>query len=1048
MMHHKLAALFLPVFFVGAAFFITTPHSSLTTQVAHAASDGCPDTHSPPCVTLIVKLNPAPSSNASVVAVRQGPTSGADERVVLNATSPGTYTSGHPIAYSNDLGTCSGGQVSKANLFNITVSGSATGSSSNINICYNSNPKADRNGIKTVTVSVSTASAPSTKGGISGVLKINAPNGETIACPAAGVTLNDKYYSSVTVGAQGDFNTGLILDPGKYKLTADCPFQGQPYHFSVDNIQVAAGKITTIATQTSSGTDSSPAPLTEAEKACIDFTDKSDIQKACIAGYDAGSNGKTEAEACDGYGASGSKPHHSKEFGDACVVGYKAAASTTSGDDTSACIANSHTSLEWILCPVITALSDATEAINNFVENQLRFDVGSFLPENGENAGAYKAWSVLRDLATSVLVIILLVMIFSQAAGSGLFEAYTIRKILPRLVIAVIAIQVSWELCRFAIDLTNSLGDGLAQIMAAPFGGRGNLDLSSLLNHLGGAAAGIASAASLGAIVVSVAFLGPILAPGALLVAFSIFMSVLIGLASVLFRNIEIVACVIFMPIALILWIIPNQSMKKYWNLWSDNFTKALLLFPIMIAIIYAGRIFAYIAGDTAGGATNVGFLNFIMIFVGFFAPYAILPKAFKWGGSLMSSGANAISSNALVKKGGDLGKKEIGEALQRRQGKAAKAYDPNAPMLGFKRKFGVLPVPTGRMVSRIQSGSFMPTERGRRLTIQKGDKWSGEQDEMAQALLKRAGEKVMGGYQTFHRNDEGELVKIKRNAAGKMVDVRTGAVTDDIKAASYARRQIDAAGNHMEDAAGNKLYTDVFGNTTTDINKAYETTALESEAGTKTLSGVAAMKQKWVDLMDDDEADAAVKKMAARQLLATVSYPEIQGSFTSKGKRVFETDAWEPSIITSPEDYPRVLRSRVDSTPHVMEAGKKDAEKLVPGAGTGTDMASRNLRSNRRIKYAIDQQMGNEDFQTQSEGFWQETARVANLRDATGGLTPQAIEIRDALKNRFQAIRDAGPTVRQQMLAHLKNGGSLEANVNAILDTGGTGDKLDNYLV
>jgi hypothetical protein len=130
------------------------------------------------------------------------------------------------------------------------------------------------------------------------------------------------------------------------------------------------------------------------------------------------------------------------------------------------------------------------------------------------------------------------------------------------------------------------------------------------------------------------------------------------------------------------------------------------------------------------------------------------------------------------------------------------------------------------------------------------------------------------------------------------------------------------------------------------------------------------------------------------------------------------------------------------------MEAGKKDAEKLVPGAGTGTDMASRNLRSNRRIKYAIDQQMGNEDFQTQSEGFWQETARVANLRDATGGLTPQAIEIRDALKNRFQAIRDAGPTVRQQMLAHLKNGGSLEANVNAILDTGGTGDKLDNYLV
>jgi hypothetical protein len=37
--------------------------------------------------------------------------------------------------------------------------------------------------------------------------------------------------------------------------------------------------------------------------------------------------------------------------------------------------------------------------------------------------------------------------------------------------------------------------------------------------------------------------------------------------------------------------------MKKYWNLWSDNFTRALLLFPVMVGIIYTGRIFAWIVG-------------------------------------------------------------------------------------------------------------------------------------------------------------------------------------------------------------------------------------------------------------------------------------------------------------------------------------------------------------------------------------------------------------------------------------------------------------------
>jgi hypothetical protein len=63
------------------------------------------------------------------------------------------------------------------------------------------------------------------------------------------------------------------------------------------------------------------------------------------------------------------------------------------------------------------------------------------------NNGAYKAWTVIKDLATTVLIIILLVMVFSQAAGTGVFEAIQVRKILPRLVIAVIAMQLSWELC-------------------------------------------------------------------------------------------------------------------------------------------------------------------------------------------------------------------------------------------------------------------------------------------------------------------------------------------------------------------------------------------------------------------------------------------------------------------------------------------------------------------------------------------------------------------------------------------------------------------------
>jgi hypothetical protein len=1023
MMKRKIAALFLPLLLIGGALFISWPHTFLNSQVAHA-SDGCPDNHEPPCVTLVVKLNPAPASNATVVATRQGPIAGKIEKITLKATSAGSYTSGGPIDFSNDLGTCSGGQVSKANLFNITVSGSATGSLSNLNICYNASPKADRNGIKTTTVHVSTASNPGTQGGISGTLKIQVPTGDVIACQSAGVTLNGKYYKDVTVSSTGDFNTGLILDAGTYELTAECPFQNNPYHFSAKNIQVVAGKITAMGAQTSVGTTSVSGSDPEAKQACANYVDGSDSQNACIAGYNGGKAGKKQPDTCDDYGPSGTKHNHSQALHDACVAGFAAGDPTSGGDDTAQCIANSHTSLEWIMCPVITALSKATEGLNGFIENQLRFDVGNFLPDSGGNAGAHKAWTVLKDLSTTILIIVLLIMVFSQAAGGGLFEAYTIRKILPRLVVAVIAMQLSWELCKFAIGLMNSLGDGLAELMAAPFGGTGNLDLGSLLNHLGSGGAAVVSTASLGAIVVSALFLGPILAPGAGLVLFSVFMTVLIGLASILFRNIIIITCVIFSPVAFLLWTIPNQSMKKYWNLWSDNFIKALMLFPIMVGIIYAGRLFAYIAGGAAGGGSNIGFLNIIMILVGFFAPYAILPKAFKWGGSLMSSGANMIANNAAVKKGGEFGKKEIREAIQRKQGEAAKAYNPDAPMLGVKRKFGVIPVPTGRMASRIKSGSFMPTERGRRMTIQKGDKWSGEQDEMAQAYLKRAGEKAMA--------DPNGYEKVIRDTSGR--------------ALSASRIRIDRAGN-MFDARGKK---------TMKIDEAREIAMPGEAVAIEKLTGVGAMKQRWVDMLDDPEADANVKKMAIRQLIDTSSWPEIQGAYTSGGRRVFESEEWVSSVTTSPDHYPKVLRSRVDAAPHVEVSAYEQGEK-AGYTRKDNSVEARQFRSSKRIDYALEKQMSNEDFATQSDGFWQEVSAMANsnivngvtgtteMVDWNGTLVTQQEHIRRALDKRFAAIKAAGPTVRQQMLGHLKDGGALEKAINEALPSG---KKIDDYLV
>jgi hypothetical protein len=413
---------------------------------------------------------------------------------------------------------------------------------------------------------------------------------------------------------------------------------------------------------------------------------------SCQAGFDEGAKHKPPApsstvtsatqaakDACKDYGPSGTKPNHSQALFEDCLAGYAggadgkdlddackksdytipsdsynackggySAGKASTGDDTSDCVVEGSTTFEWILCPITTALGKSAEAMNGFVENQLNFSSKDFLPESGSNDGVYKAWSIVKNLVTSVLIILLLVMVISQAVGTGVFEAYTIKKVLPRLLIAVVAMQISWELCKFAVDIANDLGNGVANLITAPFGGADNMDLSSLLGRLSGALAlganvGLAAALTVSAVL---AISNP---AGAALIAFSVIMAVLVALATILFRNVIIIACVMLSPLAILLWVLPMKGLQSYWNLWRDNFTKALLLFPLMAAVIYTGRVFAWIVS----GLQGPGFIDLIMVLVGFFGPYFLLPSMFKRGGSLLSSGYDAINKGSTT-----LGKK------------------------------------------------------------------------------------------------------------------------------------------------------------------------------------------------------------------------------------------------------------------------------------------------------------------------------------------------------------------------------------------------------
>ncbi|HEX5447728.1 MAG TPA: hypothetical protein VFW90_00810 [Candidatus Saccharimonadales bacterium] len=463
------------------------------------------------------------------------------------------------------------------------------------------------------------------------------------------------------------------------------------------------------------------------------------------------------------------------------------------GDDTSKCIADGHTSLEWIFCPILTSISKFTDQIINFFQSQLNFYVDGFLP-NGDSQ-VKKAWTVIKDLASSILVIVMLIMVISQAAGGGPFDAYTVKKLLPRMVVAVIAMQLSWDFSRLLISWANDAGQGIGQLIAAPFGGMGNLDLPSLIHHLNPAYAIGTQLALTGLflIIISTAALSTFIVPVLALIGFAILMAMIVGFAAILARNLLIVILVITSPLALLLWILPGQGIQGLWKKWTGNFTKLLMLFPVMMALIYGGRAVAWVAGNL--GAP--GILDYSMVLIGYFGPLLFLPKAFKWGGSWLSGAVTGINNSWPIKKGRESGNKVLMDWLRLKVGKNANDIHEDMPNLANTRFSNKRYVPrflrgkrnpfgfTGKVPLRATTPYLLPTKRQRNLAKKLGKQYSGERAEEAESYL-----------DDFSRSNQERGIPTKqlddfRNTLFKNIKRRNPKLSDE-QAMRHAQRMMD----------------------------------------------------------------------------------------------------------------------------------------------------------------------------------------------------------------------------------------------------------------
>ena len=309
----------------------------------------------------------------------------------------------------------------------------------------------------------------------------------------------------------------------------------------------------------------------------------------------------------------------------------------TPGDEGENSCYKNNTVLTWLICGIIDGIDGMVGAMVNFIEGQLFFDREQRLTDSVK-----KSWSIVRNIATAVLVIVALIMVISQAVSWGPFDAYTVRRVLPRLIIAAIVMQLSWYLLYFIIQVFNNLGTGVAELMYAPFGGKDQMTLEALL---GGDAApsgfNLFTAATVGGTILAVGAAASWNIFGVLALALPVVVVVLLAFLVFALRDLLIILSVILAPFFIVLWILPGT--QKFFNLWQETLEKLLVMFPLIMALIAAGRIFAFTVTD--GENSGLDLYAFIFVLIGVFGPLILLPKTFQWGGRVFGQLAGFVNN-------------------------------------------------------------------------------------------------------------------------------------------------------------------------------------------------------------------------------------------------------------------------------------------------------------------------------------------------------------------------------------------------------------------
>ena len=308
----------------------------------------------------------------------------------------------------------------------------------------------------------------------------------------------------------------------------------------------------------------------------------------------------------------------------------------------------------WIICNALGLVDDALGFVEENMSDLLRIEASYYQT----NDKYLDMWKSFRDLATVAIVATALFMILSTALNFGFFSDYTVKKYLPRLVIGIIFIQLSWALSNVLLQLVNELGDGLEFLISSVIGDSGFKDFglatisSDTLYGEDASRSGVAAGQALGTVGI-IALIGGVGGLGAVLYAYTAATMLLMGFAFLLIRKFIIIALMVFSPLGLALWILPGSD--NAWKFYRKTFFTLVLLYPIIISIIAIGKVFAWIIVKSDSSPSNENdVIDFFLASGAYIAGFVAIPFiAKRFSGTLgQLTGMINDKSKGLIDKG------------------------------------------------------------------------------------------------------------------------------------------------------------------------------------------------------------------------------------------------------------------------------------------------------------------------------------------------------------------------------------------------------------